>query len=246
MANSNKSLIVAIIFASVIISSSLTFFALKAFGGVSEKDLEANIQKGIDTYVKNLQKQYDDKASGKPVEVSGDYTDDDAVIGDDDAPVTIVEFSDYQCPFCQSFYEDTLPQLKKNYIDTGKVKFIYRDYALAKHQDAYPAALFAECVRDQTDDKGYYKAHDWLFENMSGGYDKDAAIKFAQGIGADAAELQKCIDTDKFKEEIAKDMEDGSAAGFNGTPSFIINGKASEGALPYDYISQLIDAELKK
>lgn len=244
--SNNKGLILAIVFASVIISSSLTFFGMKVFGGVSEKDLQTNIQQGIDTYVKNLQKQYDDKAAGKPTTVSGDYTDDDAVLGDDDSPVTIVEFSDYQCPFCKSFYEDTLPQLKKNYIDTGKVKFVYRDYALDKHQYAYPAALLAECVRDQTDDNTYYEIHDWLFANMNNGFDSDAAVKFATTLGADAAELQQCIDSDKFKDEIAKDMADGIAAGFSGTPSFIVNGQAFEGAVPYDYFSQVIEAELQK
>lgn len=244
--SNNKGLILAIIFASVVVSSSLTFFGMKMFGGVSGQDLEANIQKGIDTYVKNLQKQYDQKAAGEPVEVSGDYTDDDAVLGDNDAPVTIVEFSDYQCPFCQSFYEETLPQLKKNYIDTGKVKFIYRDYALAKHQYAYPAALYAECVRDQTDDETYYEAHDWLFDNINGGFDPAEAVKFAKGLGVDSDELQQCIEEEKFKDEIYKDMDDGSAAGFSGTPSFIINGKAFEGALPYDAFAQIIDEELAK
>lgn len=248
MASPNgKGLILAIIFASVIVSSSLTFFGMKSFGnGISEKDLETNIQKGIDTYIQNLQKQYDDKASGKPTEVSGDFADDDAFLGDDDAPVTIVEFSDYECPFCQMFYSETFPQLKKNYIETGKVKFVYRDYALAKHKNAYPAALFAECVRKETDDEGYFKAHDWLFENMSNGFDSEAALKFAKSIGADTDDVQKCIDSEEFKEEIFADMDAGSAAGFSGTPSFILNGKAFEGAQPYEYFEELIEAELKK
>lgn len=249
MASPNgKGLILAIIFASVIVSSSLTFFGMKLFGnGISEKDLETNIQKGIDTYVQNLQQKYDEQAEAdnKPQEVSGDFADDDAFLGDDDAPVTIVEFSDYECPYCHSFYDETFAKLKTNYIETGKVKFVYRDYPLSKHAAAYPAALISECARDQAGDEGYFKMHDWLFENIDSGFDATATIAYAKTLDVDGEELQECIDSEKFKDEIFKDMDDGLAAGVNGTPGFVVNNKVFAGARPYEYFAQIIEEELK-
>ena len=94
--------------------------------------------------------------------------DDDAVLGDKDAEVTIIEFSDYQCPFCGRFWSETLPLLKSQYIDTGKVKLVFRDFPLTSiHPNAQPAAEGAECVRDKGGDTAYWKIHDKIFENQA-------------------------------------------------------------------------------
>ncbi len=248
--NSSTGLIVAIVFASSVISGSLVYLGTQVSGnggggGMDAEDLQAQIADGIDSYI--AENAPGDRGAPKPTKVDGDFTDDDAFLGEDDAPVVIVEFSDYQCPFCVKFYTDTLPQIKENYIDTGKVKFVYRDLPLSFHADAYPAALFAECVRDQAGDEGYFAIHDEIFQTTD-----QAGIKFdllrekAAELSVDSDELDDCIDTDKFKEEIDGDQADAARAGIGGTPGFIVNGNVISGAQPFAAFESVIEAELAK
>lgn len=248
---SNSGLIASIIFASTVISGSLVFFGLQFFDkAYNESDLQDKIAEGIDAYVENKQKEYNESQgeANKPKLVEGDFTDDDAVLGDEDAPVTIVEFSDYECPFCAAFYNGALVDIKKKYIDTGKVKLVYRDYPLSFHPNAYPFASFAECARDQGGDEVYFKVHDKIFgENGSGaGFSFDNLSKFSEGLGVDAKKLKDCFDSDKFKNEINSDQAAGSKAGVNGTPGFLVNGWVVSGAQPFAEFEKLIEQELAK
>ena len=188
--------------------------------------------------------------------------DDDPFIGSADAPVTIIEFSDYQCPFCRKFWLETLPSLKSEYIDTGKVKFVYRDFPLVSlHPMAVPTAEAAECVRDVAgNDEAYFEYHDKLFgeQNIldSGSltgpvrstvtYTNNDLKKWAQEIGYD---IENCFDSKKFRSEVQKDIADAQAAGGTGTPYFVILGKDGKGtplsgAYPFNAFKQIIDAEL--
>jgi protein-disulfide isomerase len=183
------------------------------------------------------------------VEVSAD---DDAVMGNKNAKVTIIEFSDYQCPFCRKFWQDTLPQIKQDYIDTGKVNFVYRDFPLSFHEGAIPYAEAANCAREEGGDEAYFKMHDKIFEEqnkLDGGsvsstvqYPGAETLKrWAQSLGYD---ISSCLDSGKAKAEIQKDFADGGNAGVQGTPGFFINGKLLSGAQPYQAFKQVIDAEL--
>ena len=166
--------------------------------------------------------------------------DDDAIKGDPNAEVTIVEFSDYECPYCARFYSQTLKQIEETYIDTGKVKFIYRDYPLSGHSQAQKAAEAAECAGDQG---MYYEMHDKLFEmGVSGGV--DSFKQYAVSIGLDATEFNDCLDSGKNYDEVRKDLSDGSAAGVRGTPAFFINGILVSGAQPFSAFQQVIEQEL--
>jgi protein-disulfide isomerase len=177
--------------------------------------------------------------------------DDDPVLGDEDAEITIVEFSDYQCPFCRSFYTQTLPQLKREYIDTGKVKFVYRDFPLSFHPGAIPAASGAECARDIYGEDAYWKLHDKIFEEQGKQgqgtvqFTADDVKSWAQEIGYDVVE---CMNSGKFESEIQKDFADGQAAGVRGTPGFIIlkgdsgTGVPISGAQPFAVFQQAIEA----
>ena len=176
--------------------------------------------------------------------------DDDAVFGDADAPVTIVEFSDFQCPYCHSFYEETMPSLVKDYIDTGKVKLIFRDFPLSGHPQANLAAQAAECVRSVSDaapdDEAFFAFHDWLFENTSlwSGQDtaKDTFVKAASDeFGLD---IQSCLDNSDMADEVNSDLTAGRGYGVSGTPSFFINGKKLVGAWPYEVFQTVIESEL--
>lgn len=161
---------------------------------------------------------------------------DDPALGPKDAPVTIVEFSDYQCPYCQRWYQQVLTRLLAEY--PGQIRFVYRDFPLTQiHPGAQPAAEAAECADDQGK---YWDYHNALF---SGNYAFDRAgfLQIAADIGLDAAEFTACIDSGKHASEVLGDLQDGVSIGVQSTPTFYINGFKVEGALPYESFKNLID-----
>lgn len=190
-------------------------------------------------------------AAGAAADVSAaDLADDDAALGNPDAPVTIVEFSDFQCPFCRRFWKETLSQIKREYLATGKAKFIYRDFPLSQiHPGAMPAAQAAECAREQ--DK-FWEMHDVIFEEQEkrGQGTVDLAAedvkKWAAMIGLNAASFNQCLDSGKYKQEVEKDLADGASAGVTGTPATFINGRLITGAQPFAAFKTVIDEELAK
>lgn len=184
--------------------------------------------------------------------------DDDPIIGDKNAPITLIEFSDYECPFCKRHFEQTYTQLKKDYIDTGKVKLVFRDYPLPFHDPlATTQAMAATCVKEQAGDEAYFKFHDELFkatQSNGQGMTLDAMYGLATNLGLNADSIKACVDSGKYKEEVAKDIADGGAAGVSGTPSFIIgkstgdgtiDGKILVGAQPISAFQAAIDELLK-
>ncbi len=182
--------------------------------------------------------------------------DDDAILGEKDAPVTIIEFSDYQCPFCRKFWTETFPLIKKEYIDTGKARFVYRDFPLDSiHPAATPAAIAAECVREKGKDAAYWKMHNKIFSEgniLDSGSENGPVTKTAQFGNAELKKWAKdigydisgCLDSNKYANEVQGDLTDGSSAGVQGTPAFFINGKILSGAQPFAAFKQAIDAEL--
>jgi len=179
------------------------------------------------------------KPTTAPASVS---IDDDAIEGNEDAPVTIIEFSDYECPFCERFYSQTLGQIRENYIDTGKVKLVYRDFPLSFHAQAQKAAEAAECAGEQGK---YYEMHDKLFgEGVDGGV--TSFKQYAKDIGLNTNDFNYCLDSGKMANEVQKDFSDGQNAGVQGTPAFFINGNQVTGAQPYSVFEQVIEQELNK
>jgi protein-disulfide isomerase len=166
--------------------------------------------------------------------------DDDAIKGDLNAPVTIIEFSDYECPFCAKFYTETYSQIVQNYIDTGKAKIIFRDFPLSFHQNAQKASEAAECVRNQGGDEAYWKMHDLLFENQAD-LSLEKIKSLAQGLNYN---IDSCLDSGEMEAEVLADLEAGSLAGVSGTPAFFINGIKIEGAQPYANFEATIEAAL--
>src|SRR3989344_1300197 len=164
----------------------------------------------------------------------------DKIEGDPNAPVTIVEFSDFQCPFCGNFYTNTLLQLRTDYIDTGKVKLIYRDFPLSFHPEAQPAAEAAECAAEQGK---FQEFHDKIFTNQA--IMSSASYKqWAQEFGLNTQQFDDCVSSGKYRAEVQADFSEGQAAGVSGTPTFFINGQKVVGAQPYSVFKQIIDAEL--
>jgi len=168
------------------------------------------------------------------------YINNDYVKGNPDAPVTIVEFSDFQCPFCVRFYNETYKQIEDNYIKTGKAKFVYRDFPLSGHQYAEGAAIAAECAGLQNK---YYEMYTLLFLNGLSGT-KDKYKQYAKSIGLDEAIFDDCINSTQTYSEIKQDYQDGLDLGITSTPSFFINGELIAGAQPYSVFSEVIDRKL--
>nr|MBI4157130.1 DsbA family protein [Candidatus Woesearchaeota archaeon] len=161
--------------------------------------------------------------------------------GDKNAPIVMVEFGDFQCPFCGRFYSQTLSQIDDNYIKTGKVKFYYADFPLDSiHPNARPAANAARCAGEQ--DK-FWEYHDKVFENQEI-LSNDNYKKWAQELGLDEDKFNDCFDSKKYDGELNKDLQEGSANGVQGTPGFIINDKVVSGAQPFSAFQQVIEAEL--
>jgi protein-disulfide isomerase len=165
---------------------------------------------------------------------------DNDIRGDEDAPVTIIEFSDYECPFCTKFYNGAYQQIKTKYIETGKVKFVYRDFPLGFHQNAQKAAEAAECAGEQGK---YFEMHDLLFEKgVVGGV--SAFKTYAKEIKLNTNKFDTCLDSGAMASEVQKDMIEGQQAGVTGTPGFFINGKELVGAQPFAAFEQIIEQEL--
>lgn len=190
--------------------------------------------------------------TGTPPQIAGAM-----VLGKSDAPVTVIEFSDIQCPFCRKWYRDTYGQLKKTYIETGKVKFAYRHLPLDFHPGAIPAAIAVECGHVQSDEIGF-RVHDAIFDgqdktgNMNTvRYTDDDLIKWSsEAKGLNKEQWEKCFKTKATEDRIKKDLADGKSAGIDGTPGFWIlgpNGQARKiaGAYPFSKFQTEIDAMLK-
>ena len=171
------------------------------------------------------------------------WVDDDPSLGDKNAKLTIVEFSDFQCPFCGRFRTQTFDQIKKEYIDTGKVKFVFRDFPLSSiHPYAQKASEASECADEQGK---FWPMHDKLFnEGVQGGV--ESFKKYAKDLGLDTGKFNKCLDSGEMAGEIRKDLADGGRYGVSGTPGFFINGVKVVGAQPFQVFEQVIEAELKK
>jgi protein-disulfide isomerase len=181
--------------------------------------------------------------------------DDDPVLGNPDAPLTIVEFSDFQCPFCAKFYAQTLPLIKENYIKSGQVNFVYRDFPInGIHPNAMPAALAAECADDQGK---FWEYHDLVFTNQDSWKSLDVSSasmtfqEYAKELGLDTSEFSSCLTTAKHSQEVNKDLQDGQNYGVAGTPGFFIGNEkigyvAVEGAKPYTTFEEVIGSQLTK
>ena len=176
--------------------------------------------------------------------------DDDPIRGDPNAKITIIEFSDFQCPFCAKFHSDTLPLLMQNYINTGKAKLVYRDFPIESiHPNAVPAAHASECADDQGK---FWEMHDMIFENQRNWQNLeilesvDVFKKYALDIGMDGDEFDSCMSTVKHIDEIRKDLEDGQAYGVTGTPGFFVGNEETGftkiiGAQPFSSFQKVIE-----
>lgn len=164
--------------------------------------------------------------------------DDDPIRGSKDAPVQIVMFSDFQCPFC-SRVETTMKTIKDTYGD--KVAITFRDYPLSFHQNAEKAAEAANCANKQGK---YWEFHDALFANQGQIAVPDLKKK-AEDMGLNVAQFNQCLDSGEMKDEIERDLKEGTGYGVTGTPAAFVNGRFLSGAQPFENFKKVIDDELQ-
>jgi protein-disulfide isomerase len=170
------------------------------------------------------------------------------VKGDSVARVAIIEYADFECPFCGQYMRQAYPQIVENYIRTGKIKYIYRDLPLSMHPHAMLAAQAARCAGDQGK---FWEMHDSLFANQAALTEKDMSDR-AQSLGMDSAQLTQCLSSEKYSDEIRKSEAEAQSMGIQGTPTFFIgviqeNGnvlkveKTIMGAHPYETFKSDLD-----
>ncbi|MBI5412397.1 DsbA family protein [Candidatus Peregrinibacteria bacterium] len=247
MSKRDTPFIAAILVVAVLVSGAAVFLGFQMRRSTPDTGFQEKVEKAIDVYIAKKQTEAvkAQAEANKPKTVAGDFTGGGPILGDRNAPVTIVEFSDFQCPYCGSFFSNALPQINEQYIKTGKARLIYRHFPLSFHPNARPAALAANCVRDQRGDEVFYQYHDLIFKNQTAL--SEASLKeWAKGLGINMSQFDQCVASQKTADAVAKDLADGQKAGVSGTPAFIINGLLISGAQPFEAFKPVIDQALAK
>lgn len=215
--------------------------------GLSDEQLELILSK-----IDNLAIPASDEAGPDSAQAIRISLDDDPIKGNPDAELTIIEFSDFQCPFCARFYDQTLPLIEQEYISTGKVNFVYRDFPLQIHQNAVPAHMAAECADEQG---AFWPYHDVLFEMQKEWESVPSEaivailVQYAHDLGLDATSLESCLSSAALAEEIQNDYQDGVQYGVRGTPAFFIGNESDgyvliSGAQPFAAFQNAIESGL--
>ena len=239
--------------------------AISAFlGGYSLGSFEQNDSNDIDTalLLAQINKLAEQKAPSPtqqptqnlaPTTFNIRFDADDPVMGDSDAPITIIEFSDFQCPFCSRFYQNTLPQIEKNYIDTGKAKLVYMDLPLDNlHKNARLSHVAAECANEQGE---FWQYHDMLFDTQAEWQNMPSEVHMtflrqqAFDMGFDIEQYDLCLESPEILKEVEQDSLEASRNGATGTPTFFIGTQEDGfvrlvGAQPYSTFQATLDSKL--
>ena len=237
----------------IIMGSIISFFAGSHITNlssdqISQEEFKNEIAK---LELKILEKQLPVKQPSVPLKIS---IDDDPIIGNLNAPITIIEFSDFQCPFCARFHIETLPSIMNEYVNKGQVKLVFRDFPIQSiHPNALPASVASECANEQ----GKFKEmHDMLFEkqkewsNLETIYAIDLFNQYSTEIKLDKEQFSRCLTTERYVKEIQNDLNDGRMYGITGTPGFFIGNEQIgfielKGAQPFESFRKVIESQLR-
>lgn len=216
----------AILLAAVIISGTLVFTRNQGGGGTAQIG-------GVP------------QEQGKPIDIK--INSDDHILGNKDAKVTIIEYADFRCPFCERLYSQAEKQLITDYVNTGKASFVFRNFAFLGQQSIW-ASEAAECAAEQGK---YWEYYNWLFSNQApesdlNYYSKANLTKYAGRVDLNTTQFASCLNSDKYTKRVADDSASGEAAGVTGTPTVFINGQKIVGAQPFENFKAVIDGLLKK
>lgn len=223
-------LAISILVAAIIVAGALIYVFGPGKGSTTNKELET--------------------FTGEPPAIGDDY-----VLGEEGAPVTIIEFGDYQCPFCGRFFAQTEPQIKENYVKTGKAKFVYKDLIIIDNftpgaTESKNAALAANCAGEQGK---FWEYHDLLFEaeikdgeENNGNLNKNLFLGLARSLKLNEGQFTSCFDSKKYAAEVEGDTKEAEAALSQiSTPATFVNRQLISGAVPYAQFATIIEEELK-
>jgi protein-disulfide isomerase len=162
----------------------------------------------------------------------------DPFLGPEDAPITIIEFSDFECPFCRRHNLEVFPRLMAEY--SGQIRYIFKDFPLTSiHPNAFSAAEAAHCAAEQD---GFWEFHDLVFENAV--FSQETYEQYASQIGINSSSFSRCLGENRYASEVQADYDFALQLGVRSTPTFFINGIAVVGAQPFEVFAQVIDSEL--
>ena len=248
-----KSTINVLIITIIMITGVAAFFAgsyVSNFNSdkISQEELENAIAK---LELKILEKQLPTNQPALPLKISSENN---PVIGNPDAPITIIEFSDFQCPFCAKFHMQTLPTIMDEYINKGTVKLVFRDFPIQSiHPNAVPASIAAECANEQGKFEQMYhmlfeKQKEW--SNLETSYAITAFNQYASELQLNEEKFDSCIKNVKYIEEVQKDLNEGRTYGVTGTPGFFIGNEKIgfvelKGAQPFESFKKVINSQLE-
>jgi protein-disulfide isomerase len=254
---------ILILIGLLVLSGAVIFAATQMGGRGGSGDFQEDFNEALEEYIESQEAQMreeQEKAQSereaaaaerkknieaKVAEIGMDaLADDDPFLGSADAPVTIVEFSDYQCPYCNDFRVGALEKIKSEYVEKGLVKFVYRDLPLRSiHPQAFGIAAAMECIDEQAEDEVYYTMHDEVFEN---GYSESEFIAKAGEYGVNTQTLKGCIDSGETENEVLADMRAAQELGISGTPAIIVDGQFFSGAYPFSTFQDVIEESLNR
>ena len=184
-------------------------------------------QKDIQASLKAIQAKPKSKSPIEPIDITVTLNDHDYALGNADAKLTLIEFSDYQCPFCRRHFNQTVPKLLTDFVDTGKIRYVYRDFPLQFHKDAPKAAEAAICSGEQGK---FWEMNKRLYENQK--KLKPADLEgHAEAVGLDMAAFKACLESGRHADGVKKDMADASKGGITGTPSFYLGYTQPDGTV---------------
>ncbi len=221
--------------------------ALPAGSGADGVDVQRLVNEAVGTQVAMLRPTNTPIPPTPTVIPPGVAEDDDAFKGPADAAVVIIEFSDFQCPYCGRWYEQTLPRILEAY--PTEVKFVYRDFPIFG-EDSLRAAQATECAEEQSPDK-FWAMHDRLFARLISGdstpLSQETLVSYAQELELDTRSFAECLSSQRYRDEVERDYQAAVSYGLRGTPGFVINGVVyPSGAQPFEVFDQIIQSELAR
>ncbi|GAB1420771.1 hypothetical protein MASR2M15_08930 [Anaerolineales bacterium] len=220
---------------------AIAFFAIGGFIGFSLAPKNDIKTLDIEDAVRRVLSDMDLGSGPTTADSRFDLVDDDAYIGAEDAPVVIVEFSAFACPYCGRHFNETLTPLLENYGDY--IRYVYRDFPTINPSLSFPAAMAAECAHEQGK---YWEFHNSIYSNQSRLGEPDFLLSIASDLDLDLESFQQCVDEERYYDEVNLDYLDGTINNVTGTPSFFINGQYISGAQPYLIFERMILRELEK
>ena len=226
----------------LLVGGGAVFLLVNIFFSITLKplSLQAKADTAGNSGLNQKQKQNQNAGQVPPINEAQEtqtfaITEADYIRGNPNASITLVEFSDFECPFCEKQYR-TLKQLLDEYPQ--KIRLVYKHFPLGFHKNAQKAAEASECAGEQ--DK-FWEYHDKLFENQNS-YSVENFKKWAQGLGLKTSQFNSCLDSGKYAQKVLADAKEGQQKGVDGTPATFINGQLISGALPYDTFKEAIDS----